>query len=148
MKKIILIFLSLLLVGTFLLGCENEKNNSNQEEKKSENFISSGDENSMLSQDEKAAYKEKAKNALKGLNLNDIEILTQNKTKKPIVMVQVIFDGTKGNINKSEVEEFIKTIKEKIETISNLYDITILDKNIQMIATTGYENEGKIYFKD
>ena len=81
-------------------------------------------------------YKEKAKEALKGLNISDIDILTQNGTKKPIVSVQVIFNKT----NKKEVEEFAKEIKEKIEPISNLYDITILDKNNNVIATAGYEN--------
>ncbi|AAL96791.1 hypothetical protein [Clostridium perfringens] len=140
MRKIIAILLSVLVFGSLLWGCGDKEETTNLN-------INQND-NSMISQSEKDSYKEEVKKVLNGLTLNDIEILTQNKTKKPIVMVQVIFDGTKGNINKSEVEEFIKTIKEKIETISNLYDITILDKNTQMIATTGYENEGKIYFFD
>ncbi|MFH5938729.1 hypothetical protein ACHM2F_14850, partial [Clostridium perfringens] len=78
----------------------------------------------------------------------DIDILTQNKTKKPIVSVQVIFNETKDKANKKEVEEFAKEIKDKIEPVSNLYDITILDKNNQVIAITGYENDGEIYFTE
>lgn len=86
--------------------------------------------------------------ALNGLYINDIDILTQNKTKKPIVSVQVIFNETKDKANKKEVEEFAKEIKDKIEPVSNLYDITILDKNNQVIAITGYENDGEIYFTE
>ena len=86
--------------------------------------------------------------ALNGLYINDIDILTQNKAKKPIVSVQVIFNETKDKANKKQVEEFAKEIKDKIEPVSNLYDITILDKNNQVIATTGYENDGEIYFTE
>ncbi len=151
MKKIISFFLSLLVVGTLFLGCGSTKNNNNQTEKKNENSIVSGEENSILSQNElsqneKAVYKEKAKKALGGLEVSDLAILAQNETKQPIIAVQAVFNGTKGNVNKNEVEKFIKDIEERIEFVSNLYDITILDKNSQIIAMTGYENEGEISF--
>ncbi len=124
MKKIVSLIMVVLMSTLFFIGCGAEEKSNNQSE------------DSMLSQNEKDSYKEKAKEALKGLNISDIDILTQNGTKKPIVSVQVIFNKT----NKKEVEEFAKEIKEKIEPISNLYDITILDKNNNVIATAGYEN--------
>lgn len=123
MKKIVSLIM-VVLISILFIGCGAEEKSNNQSE------------DSMLSQNEKDSYKEKAKEALKGLNISDIDILTQNGTKKPIVSVQVIFNKT----NKKEVEEFAKEIKEKIEPISNLYDITILDKNNNVIATAGYEN--------
>ena len=141
MKKIIAILLSILVIGTLFCGCGDEEKSNNQ------NIINQS-EDSMLSQSEKDSYKEKVINALNGLYINDIDILTQNKTKKPIVSVQVIFNETKDKANKKEVEEFAKEIKDKIEPVSNLYDITILDKNNQVIATTGYENDGEIYFTE
>ncbi|EJT5913600.1 TPA: hypothetical protein ACOTFP_000588 [Clostridium perfringens] len=126
MKKIVSLIM-VVLISILFIGCgAEEKSNQNVNQ----------NEDSMLSQNEKDSYKEKAKEALKGLNISDIDILTQNGTKKPIVSVQVIFNKT----NKKEVEEFVKEIKEKIEPISNLYDITILDKNNNVIATAGYEN--------
>ena len=141
MKKIIAILLSILVIGTLFCGCGDEEKSNNQ------NKINQS-EDSMLSQSEKDSYKEKVMEALNGLYINDIDILTQNKTKKPIVSVQVIFNETKDKANKKEIEAFAKEIKEKIEPISNLYDITILDKNNQVIATTGYENDGEIYFTE
>ncbi|ELP5177579.1 hypothetical protein ACHM2L_03930 [Clostridium perfringens] len=128
MKKIVSLIMVVLMSTLFFIGCGAEEKSNNQNVNQSED--------SMLSQNEKDSYKEKAKEALKGLNISDIDILTQNGTKKPIVSVQVIFNKT----NKKEVEEFAKEIKEKIEPISNLYDITILDKNNNVIATAGYEN--------
>ncbi|MDK0560884.1 hypothetical protein P6P00_02480 [Clostridium perfringens] len=127
MKKIVSLIM-VVLISILFIGCGAEEKSNNQNVNQSED--------SMLSQNEKDSYKEKAKEALKGLNISDIDILTQNGTKKPIVSVQVIFNKT----NKKEVEEFAKEIKEKIEPISNLYDITILDKNNQVIATARYEN--------
>ncbi|HAT4166094.1 TPA: hypothetical protein ACOTHO_002427 [Clostridium perfringens] len=132
MKKIVSLIIVVLMSTLFFIGCGAEEKSNNQSE------------DSMLSQNEKDSYKEKAKEALKGLNISDIDILTQNGTKKPIVSVQVIFNKT----NKKEVEEFAKEIKGKIEPVSSLYDITLLDKNNQVIATTGYENDGKIYFTE
>ncbi|AMN35470.1 hypothetical protein ACSXC4_03585 [Clostridium perfringens] len=151
MKKIISIFLSLLVVGTLFSGCGSTKNNNNQTEKKNENSIVSGEENSIvsqneLSQDEKAVYKEKAKKALEGLEVNDLTILTQNESKQPIVSVQVVFNGTKEGVNKNEVEKFIKDIKGRIEPVSKLYDISILDKNNQLIAMAGDESKGETTF--
>lgn len=151
MKKIISIFLSLLVVGTLFLGCGSTKNNNNQTEKKNENSIVSGDENSILSQNElsqneKEIYKEKAKKALEGLKVNDLTILTQNESKQPIVSVQVVFNGTKEGVNKNEVEKFIKDIKGRIEPVSKLYDISILDKNNQLIAMAGDESKGETTF--
>lgn len=127
MKKIVSLIM-VVLISILFIGCGAEEKSNNQNVNQSED--------SMLSQNEKDSYKEKAKEALKGLNIIDIDILTQNGTKKPIVSVQVIFNKA----NKKEVEEFAKEIKEKIEPISNLYDITILDKNNNVIATAGYEN--------
>ena len=132
MKKIVSLIIVVLMSTLFFIGCGAEEKSNNQSE------------DSMLSQNEKDSYKEKAKEALKGLNISDIDILTQNGTKKPIVSVQVIFNKT----NKKEVEEFAKEIKGKIEPVSSLYDITLLDKNNQVIAATGYENDGKIYFTE
>ncbi len=132
MKKIVSLIIVVLMSTLFFIGCGAEEKSNNQSE------------DSMLSQNEKDSYKEKAKEALKGLNISDIDILTQNGTKKPIVSVQVIFNKT----NKKEVEEFAKEIKGKIEPVSSLYDITLLDKNNQVIATTGYENDGEIYFTE
>nr|DAK89413.1 MAG TPA: protein of unknown function (DUF4969) [Caudoviricetes sp.] len=143
MKKIISIFLSLLVVGTLFLGCGSTKNNNNQTEKKNENSIVSQNE---LSQNEKSVYKEKAKKALGGLEVSDLAILTQNETKQPIIAVQAVFNGTKGNVNKNEVEKFIKDIKERIEPVSKLYDISILDKNNQLIAMAGDESKGETTF--
>ena len=133
MKKIIAILLSILVIGTLFCGCGDEEKSNNQ---------------NIINQSEKDSYKEKVMDALNGLYINDIDILTQNKTKKPIVSVQVIFNETKDKANKKEVEEFAKEIKDKIEPVSNLYDITILDKNNQVIAITGYENDGEIYFTE
>ena len=132
MKKIVSLIIVVLMSTLFFIGCGAEEKSNNQSE------------DSMLSQNEKDSYKEKVKEALKGLNISDIDILTQNGTKKPIVSVQVIFNKT----NKKEVEEFAKEIKGKIEPVSSLYDITLLDKNNQVIATTGYENDGEIYFTE
>ncbi|MGU8698452.1 hypothetical protein [Clostridium perfringens] len=133
MKKIIAILLSILVIGSLFCGCGDEEKSNNQ---------------NIISQSEKDSYKEKVMAALNGLYINDIDILTQNKTKKPIVSVQLIFNETKDKANKKQVEEFAKEIKDKIEPVSNLYDITILDKNNQVIATTGYENDGEIYFTE
>ncbi|EOU2128041.1 TPA: hypothetical protein ACF2DS_000731 [Clostridium perfringens] len=99
-----------------------------------------------MSQNEKAIYKEKAKKALEGLKVNDLTILTQNESKQPIVSVQVVFNGTKEGVNKNEVEKFIKDIKERIEPVSKLYDISILDKNNQLIAMAGDESKGETTF--
>lgn len=137
MKKI-LSLLMVVLISILFIGCGAEEKSNNQNVNQSED--------SMLSQNEKDSYKEQAKKVLVGLEVNDIDVLTQNKTKKPIISVQIVFNGVKGNIDKKSLENFIKDIKKRIEPVSNLYDITILDKNTQLIAITGYDNEGEINF--
>ncbi len=137
MKKIVSLII-VVLISILFIGCGAEEKSNNQNVNQSED--------SMLSQNEKDSYKEKAKKALVGLEVNDIDVLTQNKTKKPIISVQIVFNGVKGNIDKKSLENFIKDIKKRIEPVSNLYDITILDKNTQLIAITGYDNEGEINF--
>ncbi|UBK85065.1 hypothetical protein KLF40_08590 [Clostridium perfringens] len=136
MKKILSLLMVVLMSTLFFIGCGDEEKNNNQNTSQNTNE----GQDSMLSQDEKDSYKEKAKKALVGLEVNDIDVLTQNKTKKPIISAQVVFNGTKGNIDKKSLENFIKDIRERIEPISKLYDITILDRNTQIIATAGYEN--------
>ncbi|UBK35709.1 hypothetical protein [Clostridium perfringens] len=137
MKKIVSLIM-VVLISILFIGCGAEEKSNNQSMNQSED--------SMLSQNEKDSYKEQAKKALVGLEVNDIDVLTQNKTKKPIISVQIVFNGVKGNIDKKSLENFIKDIKKRIEPVSNLYDITILDKNTQLIAITGYDNEGEINF--
>ncbi|AFJ96081.1 TPA: hypothetical protein NJT26_000224 [Clostridium perfringens] len=146
MKKILSLLMVVLMSTLFFIGCGDEEKNNNQNTSQNISQNTNEGQDSMLSQDEKDSYKEKAKKALVGLEVNDIDVLTQNKTKKPIISVQVVFNGTKGNIDKKSLENFIKDIKKRIEPVSKLYDITILDRNTQIIATTGYENEGKINF--
>ncbi|HAT4161893.1 TPA: hypothetical protein I9Z77_001316 [Clostridium perfringens] len=148
MKRILSLLMVVLITTAFFIGCGDKEKNNNQSA--NQNISQSVNENkdSMLSQEEKNSYKEKAKKALVGLEVNDIDVLTQNKTKEPIISVQVVFNGTKGNIDKKSLENFIKDIRERIEPISKLYDITILDRNTQIIATTGYENDGKINFSE
>lgn len=136
MKKILSLLMVVLMSTLFFIGCGDEEKNNNQNTSQNTNE----GQDLMLSQDEKDSYKEKAKKALVGLEVNDIDVLTQNKTKKPIISAQVVFNGTKGNIDKKSLENFIKDIRERIEPISKLYDITILDRNTQIIATAGYEN--------
>lgn len=140
MKKIIAILLSCILCTTLLIGCEKGENGNNSNENSSES--------SMLTQSEKDSYKAKVENALKGFNVSNIDILTQNKTKKPIISLQINFNGIKGKINKKDIEKFVKEIEKNIKPISNLYDITIIDKNNQVIAMTGNDNNGKIEFME
>ncbi|WP_338598124.1 hypothetical protein [Clostridium baratii] len=142
MKRIIGILLSILMVGALFVSCSSKEESDDKNTSQNENIL----EDSMLSQSEKDSYKTKVEKALEGENVSDIDILTQNKTKKPIVSLQVVFNGIKGKVNKRDIETLINKIEKKIEPISDLYDITILDKNNQMIAMSGYEDKGKIEF--
>ncbi|WP_415287237.1 hypothetical protein [Clostridium perfringens] len=148
MKRILSLLMIVLITTAFLIGCGDKEKDNNQTTNQNISQNVNENKDSMLSQEEKNSYKEKAKKALVGLEVNDIEVLTQNKTKEPIISVQVVFNGTKGNIDKKSLENFIKDIRERIEPISKLYDITILDRNTQIIAITGYENDGKINFSE
>ncbi|HFD2050820.1 TPA: hypothetical protein ACF2DE_001499 [Clostridium perfringens] len=142
MKKILSLLMVVLMSTLFFIGCGDEEKGNNQNT--SQDLMLSQD--SMLSQKEKDSYKEQAKKALVGLEVNDIDVLTQNKTKKPIISVQIIFNGVKGNIDKKSLENFIKDIKKRIEPVSSLYEINILDKNNQLIAIAGDDNDGEINF--
>ncbi|WP_075810712.1 hypothetical protein [Clostridium perfringens] len=146
MKKILSLLIVVLMSTLFFIGCGDKEKNNNQTTNQNISQNVNENKDSMLSQEEKNSYKEKAKKALVGLEVNDIDILTQNKTKEPIISVQVVFNGTKGNIDKKTLENFIKNIKERIEPVSKLYDITILDKNTQVIAATRYDSDGEITF--
>lgn len=142
MKRIIGILLSILMVGALFVSCSSKEESDDKNTSQNENIL----EDCMLSQSEKDSYKTKVEKALEVENVSDIDILTQNKTKKPIVSLQVVFNGIKGKVNKRDIETLINKIEKKIEPISDLYDITILDKNNQMIAMSGYEDKGKIEF--
>lgn len=142
MKRIIGILLSILMVGALFVSCGSKEESDDKNTSQNENIL----EDSMLSQSEKDSYKSKVEKALEGENVSDIDILTQNKTKKPIISLQVVFNGIKGKVSKRDVEMLINKIEKKIKPISDLYDITILDKNNQMIAMSGYEDKGNIEF--
>lgn len=142
MKRIIGILLSILMVGALFVSCGSNEESDDKNISQNENIL----EDSMLSQSEKDSYKSKVEKALEGENVSDIDILTQNKTKKPIISLQVVFNGIKGKVNKKDIETLINKIEKKIKPISDLYDITILDKNNQMIAMSGYEDKGNIEF--
>ena len=140
MKKIVAALLSCILCTTLLIGCEKEKNSNSNKEDKIESL--------MLTQNEKESYKTKVENALKGFNVSNIDILTQNKTKKPIISLQINFNGIKGKVNKKDVQKLANEIEKNIKSISELYDITIIDKDNQIIAVAGNNDNGKIEFME
>ena len=137
MKKIVVILLSCVLCTTLLIGCGKGKNSNEN-----------SSESSMLTQSEKDSYKTKVENALKGFNVSNIDILTQNKTKKPIISLQINFNGIKGKVNKKDVQKLVNEIEKNIKPISELYDITIIDKNNQIIAIARNDDNRKVEFME
>lgn len=139
MKKEVLIILGVLIVGGIFVGCSDI-------EKRETKSTSQSEESKMLSQSEKDSYKEKAAKALKGENVKSIDILTQNKTQKAIISVQVGLEELKDKVAKEEVEEVVSRIEKKLKSVSELYEITVVDKKNQLTAMVRSEDKGMLEF--
>lgn len=136
MKKIMLILLSCVLGMVIFIGCGGKKDINTD--------VSNVSDDNMLSESVKNEYKDKVNELLKEYNVTNIDILTSANDKKPILSVDMKSTAfLKDECNKQEVKRFLNKISSKLETVSNKFDITILDKNNQIIAV---DKDGDIQF--